>query len=69
MFLASTILSILFGKLRGGTFGRLAEADLRHIELIFLALIMRVALYTGFLKVSPQVGGVVPTLLSTPTCI
>jgi hypothetical protein len=61
VFFSSIILSILLGKLRGGTFRALADADLRHVELWFLALFMRFLLYSNFLTVSPSVAGLIHT--------
>jgi hypothetical protein len=61
VFFSSIILSILLGKLRGGTFRALSNVELKHIELIFLALLMRFSLYSSALTVSAPVAGLIHT--------
>jgi hypothetical protein len=61
VFFSSIILSILLGKLRGGTLRALSNTDLKHIELIFLALLMRFMLYSSALTVTATVAGLIHT--------
>jgi hypothetical protein len=61
MFLSSTILWILLGKARGGSFAKLAQADIKRQGVIFAVLVARVALYSGYFKISASAAGVIHT--------
>ncbi|MDP2859065.1 MAG: DUF5317 domain-containing protein [Bacillota bacterium] len=61
MFLSATILWILVAKLCGGSFRKLAAAEIRGVWIIFAALLVRFLLYSGRLKPDAVTAGVLHT--------
>jgi len=63
MLLLSTILSMLLGKVRGGTFSNMADVRLCGTPAIFAVLLCRVLLYNNVLSEMKLLAGVLHTSL------
>lgn len=63
MLLLSTILSILLGRLRGGSFEKLAESHVYGVPAILLVLGGRVLLFSGLIGASALPAGLLHTAL------
>jgi len=61
MFLSTTILWILVARLCGGSFKKLAAAEIRGAWMIFASLLVRFVLYGGWLKLDSVTAGVLHT--------
>ncbi len=61
MFLSATILWILAARLCGGSFKRLAAAEIRGVWMIFASLVVRFMLYSGWLRLDGSTAGVLHT--------